>query len=54
MFEVAQTKERVRDWIQAQAQIPNRKDLRKQFPEVPVKLLRSVLQSYIVTEKQTS
>ena len=52
MFEVSRQKEQIRDWIRSQPEIPNRKALRKQFPDVPVKLLRSVLQSY--TEHETS
>lgn len=44
MFDVAKTKQRVRKWALSHNS-PTRKAAQKEFPGVPVKLLRQVLQS---------
>ncbi len=36
---------RVLDWILSQPEPPNRKTVRKAFPDVPVKIIRAALQA---------
>lgn len=44
MFDLARAKMRVREWALAQNN-PHRKQAQKEFPNVPAKIIRQVLQS---------
>ena len=45
MFETRDLKNEVREWVLAQPTCPSRKEVKKVFPEVPQKYIRSAIQS---------
>lgn len=54
MQDVRGWRKRVEAWVDKQATCPSRKTAAKQFPEVPVKVIRAVLQSREDRERQAS
>ncbi len=45
MFEARDMKIEVRDWVMAQPTCPSRKEVKKVFPDVPLKYIRAAIQS---------
>ena len=45
MFEARDLKIEVREWVMAQKTCPTRKEVRKVFPNVPLKHIRAAIQS---------
>lgn len=47
MFESREDRKRVEAWINAQEKCPTRKEVKKQFPDVAMKHIRSALQARV-------
>jgi uncharacterized protein (DUF433 family) len=45
MFESRDLKIEVREWVLSQPKCPSRKEVKKVFPEVPLKHIRAAIQS---------